>query len=267
MARGRLLCASLSTSEKRARLHDVAPALAEFAQGLYPLLIAHSDDFGRLQGDTFTVKHAIDPTSPRSLDDFDVAMRALNDVGLVIWYEINGRRFIQITEFDKHQTGLHKRTASRMPDPPAHVSGNLPEIPSEEKRTEEKRTEGSASRTLSAGRQLQELWNEMTTAPLPKCRELTPKREKHALARLRDRPLAEWRTIITRIEASAFCRGESDRGWVATFDWVIGSPDVAVKVLEGKYDRAGAQALAVPRHTPAAAAARQRYAGVKVGAK
>ena len=42
--------------------------------------------------------------------------------------------------------------------------------------------------------------------------------------------------MFARIQASAFCRGDNERGWVADFAWVIGSPDVAVKVLEGKYD-------------------------------
>ena len=51
MARGRMLSKSLSTSTKRARLHRVlgppcptcGGSLAEFAQALYPLLVAHAD--------------------------------------------------------------------------------------------------------------------------------------------------------------------------------------------------------------------------------
>lgn len=88
----------------------------------------------------------------------------------------------------------------------------------------------------------QELWNSTTTAPLPRCRDLTSKRRRHIKARLTERPLTEWRVVIERIQASAFCRGEvtarhgSESPWVASFDWLIGSPDVAVKVLEGKYD-------------------------------
>lgn len=84
-------------------------------------------------------------------------------------------------------------------------------------------------------------WNEGTTRPLPKCRELSPARRKKALARLRERSLDEWRIVIARLDASDFCRGLTDRGtWVATFDWLIENQDNAVKVLEGKYDnRAG----------------------------
>jgi hypothetical protein len=79
-------------------------------------------------------------------------------------------------------------------------------------------------------------WNELTQSPaIPRCRDLTIKRRKQGRARLTERPIEEWRDVFKAILASAFCRGENDRGWSATFDWVIGSPEVALKVLEGKY--------------------------------
>lgn len=79
-------------------------------------------------------------------------------------------------------------------------------------------------------------WNSGTTPPIPKCRELTPSRRKHSIARLREAALDVWVDVIERIEASAFCRGQTDRGgWVATFDWLL-QQDTRVKVLEGKYD-------------------------------
>lgn len=82
---------------------------------------------------------------------------------------------------------------------------------------------------------LMDAWNHGTGLPIPKCRELSDKRRKHAIARLRERPLEEWVQVIARINASQFCRGQNDRGWAATFDWLL-QPDTAVKVLEGKYD-------------------------------
>jgi hypothetical protein len=135
-----MISKTLSTSEKRAALHEVVPNLAEFCQQLYPLLVAHADDFGRLQGDPFTVKHAIDPTSPRSIQDFEIGLKSLNDVGLLIWYQVGDRRFIQIQNFDPHQSGLHKRSSSAFPEPPGN-SGNIAEFPSEGKGTEQKRTQ------------------------------------------------------------------------------------------------------------------------------
>jgi hypothetical protein len=139
VARGRMISKSLSTSECRARLHNVAGSLAEFCQQLYPLMVVHSDDFGRHAGDAFTVKHLIDPTSPRTLDEFSAALRHLDNVGLISWYAVNGRKFYEIRDFENHQVGLHKRTASKLPEPPGS-SGKIPKIPSEEKGTEEKRS-------------------------------------------------------------------------------------------------------------------------------
>ena len=37
-----------------------------------------------------------------------------------------------------------------------------------------------------------------------------------------------------------FLEGQNDRGWVATFDWIIANDNNAVKVLEGNYPNARA---------------------------
>lgn len=134
MARGRMLSKSLSTSEKFA---SVGGHLVEFCHALYPLLIPHTDDFGRLQGDPFTVKHQCYPASKRTLDDFADALLELHRVELIRWYVVAGKRYIQIEQFEPHQMGLHKRTRSRFPEIPGS-SGKVPDIPSEEKRREEK---------------------------------------------------------------------------------------------------------------------------------
>lgn len=118
MARGRMISKSLSTSEKYAALVPAGGALAEFCQALYPLLVVHTDDFGRLQGDPFTVKSLCYPTSPRSLAEFATGLETLQRVGLITWYDVRDKRFIQIMQFEHHQAGLHKRTASKFPETP-----------------------------------------------------------------------------------------------------------------------------------------------------
>jgi hypothetical protein len=134
MARGRLISRTLGSSRKFAALQQTAGKLGEFAQSLYPLLVANSDDYGRMAGDAFTVKHAVFPTSPRREDDFLAAIQSMHRVRLIHWYEANGLQLIQIMDFEAHQPGLHKRTGSKFPEPPV----NFPEIPSEFKRTESK---------------------------------------------------------------------------------------------------------------------------------
>lgn len=165
MARGRMLSKSLSTSEKFASLPRIAGALGEFCQSLYPLIVAHLDDFGRLQGDPFTVKHQCHPTSARSVEEFSEALLALHKSGLIIWYASGGnggeKKYIQLTGFEDHQVGLHKRTRSKFPRVP-ESSGNVqddllterfPEIPGQlkgtkENLTKEKRSTDSGVREL-----------------------------------------------------------------------------------------------------------------------
>src|SRR5574338_805111 len=110
MARGRMISKSLSTSQRYASLHQHAGKLAEFSQTLYVLLVTHADDYGRLDGDVFTVKHQVFPISPRKLRDFEQALYALHQARLIRWYVIADKWYIQISEFDAHQAGLHKRT-------------------------------------------------------------------------------------------------------------------------------------------------------------
>lgn len=91
------------------------------------------------------------------------------------------------------------------------------------------------------------LWNEAAHPDLPRCRELTPDREKAARARLKERGLdgpEGLRAVLERIGRSGFCRGRNDKGWRADVDWLL-KPGTAARVLEGKYDdRAG---LAAPK--------------------
>ena len=81
-----------------------------------------------------------------------------------------------------------------------------------------------------------ETWNSTTTLPIPRCESLTRRRRRLIRACLVERPIAQWRALFARIERSHHCRGENRDRWVATFDWIISSPDAAAKVLEGHYD-------------------------------
>lgn len=142
MARGRIISKSLSTSRKFAKC-------GEFAQVLYVLIVAHADDFGRQSGDAFTVKHQVFPVSPRSESEFLDALHELERNGLIQLYRVNDEEVLQVVGFEQHQTGLHKRSASRFPEIPGN-SRNFPEIPSELKGTEGKGREGSAAALIES---------------------------------------------------------------------------------------------------------------------
>ena len=158
MARGRLISKSLGSSRLFHALLHAGGKLGEFCQVLFPLIIANTDDFGRMPADAFTVKNVVLPSSRRPERDFDRALDVLAEVGLIDRYEVlgNGSKgiFLQVVRFDEHQANLHKRTMSRYPESPGSSGKyrhNLRELNlTEENLTEEKRTEENPEPRLSA---------------------------------------------------------------------------------------------------------------------
>jgi len=63
---------------------------------------------------------------------------------------------------------------------------------------------------------------------------ITEKRKKHLNARFKEHGLKAIYTVIDNTSKSSFMRGNNNRGWIATFDWVF-LPNNFVKVLEGNY--------------------------------
>jgi hypothetical protein len=137
----------LSTSKKFAAAGR--GEIGEFVQLVYTLLLPYADDFGRQEGDPFTVKHKVLPTSTRPESEFSAALARLRDAGLILWYDSDEGQVIEIVGFDEHQVGLHKRTNSRF-------SGKFPEVPEstaliEVNRTEQKGSEGKAQARIQGG--------------------------------------------------------------------------------------------------------------------
>lgn len=242
MARGRLISKTLGNSSRKfVALGQTLGKLGEFGQALYPLLVANTDDFGRMDGDAFTVKYSVFSTSPRHEADFEKALAAMASVGLIARYQVEGRMFLQVNDFDAHQPGLHKRRASRFPEPPGNA-GNFPEIPSEQEQEQEqegeREQEGKGKAAVPRPADLLAVWNEHR-GELPEASKLTADRERHATSRLREQPdLSIWAAVVKRMAESAFCRGENDRGWRADVDFLL-RPGTSAKVLEGKYDDRG----------------------------
>lgn len=150
MARGRLISRTLGSSEKFSSLYQKLGDLAEFGQTLFMLLVANTDDHGRFAGDAFTAKHRVVPISPRSLEDFNCALTGLHEAGLIHRYRVEGRDYLQVIDFDEHQPGLRKRTASKIPAPVNFTE--IPELPAQSKRREEKGREEKQEHTAREAR-------------------------------------------------------------------------------------------------------------------
>lgn len=142
MAEKRMLSKVISSSEKVNDLPDF------FCMLLYTWMIPHADDFGRLVGSPRKIKAVVVPMMEHvTSDQVDKALFELDKSRLIQWYEVDGSKYIQIVDFDEHQSGLHKRTKSKFPEPPLHTinvpgnSGKVQNIPLELNRTEQNRTE------------------------------------------------------------------------------------------------------------------------------
>ena len=78
------------------------------------------------------------------------------------------------------------------------------------------------------------LWNKHK-GNLAEVRKLNEVLTKKANNRYSDYTEEEWIEIICRIAASDFCNGINERGWKATFSWLL-QPETALKVTQGTYD-------------------------------
>jgi hypothetical protein len=159
-----MLSKSLSTSKKYAQLYGVElQPTGLICQALYPLLVAHADDFGRLEGDVFTIKNSVVPASQWAETVIEAALALLHQVQLVTWYEVDQALYLQVADFDRHQVGLHKRTKSRFPRVPG-ISRKHRQLPLQLKRTELKGREGNRTTSSAA-----------CAAPAPIARAESPK--------------------------------------------------------------------------------------------
>jgi hypothetical protein len=78
-------------------------------------------------------------------------------------------------------------------------------------------------------------WN-LHCGELPKALALNTKRLTQLNQRRKDKFWVEhYEESVIRVASSDWCNGKSERGWRATFDWML-QPDVVLKIMEGKYD-------------------------------
>lgn len=223
---------------------DVA-GLSPMARLFFIGLWMQADRAGRLVDDARRLKARIFPYD--DIDPETLAAELAHHDMIRRYHDDAGHAFIWIRSFEKHQRPHPKEPQSVLPPWRSDaVKRNGKPWKKTEGCTESgslvngSLVNGTPTRPLAAVTvgpdELMAAWNRLTNPPIIRAKELTGPRRRHSQARLRDRPLTEWEAVFARIEASRFCRGENDRQWRASFDWAIGSPDVAVKVLEGKYD-------------------------------
>lgn len=126
MASGRMLRGQISVSMQ---VNDLSLKAAL----LFTWLIPHVDDFGRFYGEPRRIKAIVVPMRDDiKIDDIKGALIEMYDQKLIILYVVDGETYLELSKFETHQQGLHKRTSSKFPSPKAASlldSRKFPEIP------------------------------------------------------------------------------------------------------------------------------------------
>jgi len=98
----RLLWAGISDSKKMKAIVGTR----EFRIGchlVYTWLLPWCDDDGRMPGEPLKVLANIIPNEGFSVKEIEKMLQELTKVGLLVWYEIDGERFIQILDWERYQ--------------------------------------------------------------------------------------------------------------------------------------------------------------------
>ena len=80
-------------------------------------LWTYCDDFGRCRANVKLVKAAVWALDEVSISDIEIDLNTLADRGLIFRYSVDGKDYIQVTNWKEHQRVSHP-TESKIPDPP-----------------------------------------------------------------------------------------------------------------------------------------------------
>ena len=92
-----------------------------------------------------------------------------------------------------------------------------------------------------SGQHIADLYNSICVS-FPSIRSLSDARKKAIKARLKSYSVDDFKAVFENAESSAFLKGQNNRNWIATFDWLIKDSNFA-KVLDGNYNEQSRKAI------------------------
>lgn len=234
-AKGRMIYWKISYCKQLARC-------STFSKLLFTWLIPNTDDLGRMEGDPEIIKGMVFPydekTTVKQIRD---ALGELSKETLIIWYQVDENYYIQFPNFSLYQTLRKDREyKSDYPEPndvdmtchdmSRHDGQKLREGKGRE--GEEKVSEEKESIPFS---DIQEMFNRICVS-FPSIRTLSKGRKDKVRIRWGEiKSLDTFEQLCNRMEESSFLKGKNDRGWKASFDWLLENDNNWVKVIEGNY--------------------------------
>jgi len=224
--------------------HPVMSRQSEAAQLLAIGLLNYADDDGYFFADPAMVRNALRPRD-NDYGSTTVLLRELDGIGYI--HRKNHPTHGQIgfiISFADHQV-INKRKPSLIKalydygiDTVVLPDSYRPEW----KGMEGNGMEGKGTRdALVADATLSPIENDLIAewskySALPKIQSIGKDRKRLISARGNDQFFRHnFPAAIKLIAESKFCCGDNDRGWKATFDWLL-HPATITKIMEGKYD-------------------------------
>lgn len=123
MANGRFLSKDISTDKK---VHDLQSVYCKLA---WSWMIPHLDVEGRIHGDPAVLRSIIMPREKEVTDEMmESFIKEWHEKGMVVWYEVDGDKYIQCLNFEKHQAGLRKDREKPSAIPPIPGQNEMNEI-------------------------------------------------------------------------------------------------------------------------------------------
>lgn len=111
MAKGRIISRSISTSRKVSVVSDQAALLLSW-------LIPHTDDYGRIEGGADDILFAVVPRRRWEEAQVEKFLKELWLVNLIRTYHEDDKRYIEIVDFENHQTFRSDRSrVAKCPTP------------------------------------------------------------------------------------------------------------------------------------------------------
>lgn len=249
--------------------NDSLAEAAPLARILFAGLWCFADREGRLEDRPKKIKAEILPYDDCDADEL---LNSLAALGFVLRYEIDGARYIQVLNFDKHQNPHVKEQASEIPAPDLHrartgqeqgknsecteVAGLIPSslnphpltlIPHPEETLEASPLVASKLPTCPQNEILALYAEHLPELPQPRIWEGV--RQKNLAAR--------WKWVITDLKKRGKPCGKEDGldfflrmfgyishsdhlmgrsgSWSCSLDWIVGAENFA-KIIQGNYD-------------------------------
>lgn len=143
---------------------------------------------------------------------------------------------IGIELFDDDENDFKPEISTETPQPSQDIS----ETEKEAKTSVKTPKKGVSTSLPFPVSEFVEKWAQICTS-YSSIRVLSADREKKIKLRINEIKTVEKLTeILTKLEASKFCKGENKQGWKADFAWFISNGENWIKILEDKYmDREG----------------------------